>query len=505
MKNIRQQVKRFRMAAIALAMFTLLLAGAVLTAQAQTFTSLHSFQGVHGNDGAIPNGLVQGTNGYLYGTTGSGGASDAGTVFKISTNGVETPLWSFNVNTGSGDVDGEGNNAALALATNGSFYGTTEENSGGCGVGEGSCGVVFKITTGGALTEIHNFCDDSVSGVCVDGINPEATMIQASNGDLYGTTRNGGAYNQGSLFKITPAGVLTTIHSFCATVENDYCADGEPPFSGLVQGTDGNLYGTASFGGTNNTGTIFKITQGGTFTTLHSIGTNGDLGQYPTGGLVQGANGNFYGTTFGGAGCGCNGTFFTMTPGGTVTTLYSFCTQSDCPDGTGPGGIVLATDGNFYGLTTGSGGVTNSGTIFKITQGGTLSTVHTFAGTDGLGGGMILQDTTGTFYGITANGGAGWPDLCNGCEGTAFSLSMGLGAFVETVPTSGKVGASVRILGNNLTGATSVTFNGTAATFTVVSSSEITTTVPTGATTGTVKVKTASHRTLSSNVSFMVP
>lgn len=506
MNSICQPASKFSATVMALTALAFLYAVAVHPAQAQTFTSLHSFQGVLNNDGAYPNGLVQGTNGYLYGVTGGGGASDAGTVFKISTTGVETLLWSFNVNTGKGDVDGEGNNAALVLATSGAFYGTTQQNSGGCSVGTGQCGVVFKITTSGALTEIHNFCTDySNLGVCLDGINPEATMIQASNGNFYGTTRNGGANNQGSLFKVSQTGVLTTLHSFCGTLQNDYCTDGQPPFSVLVQGTDGNLYGTTSYGGTNNTGTVFKITQSGTFTTLHSIGTNGDLGMYPTGGLVEGADGNFYGTTYSGGGCSsCNGTFFTITSAGALTTLYSFCTQGGCPDGVGPGGLVLGTDGNFYGLTAASGGTTNSGTIFQVTPGGALTTVHTFAGTDGLGGGILMQDTSGTFYGVTGYGGSGWPNLCNGCNGTVFSLSMGLGPFVETLPVSGKVGASIKILGTNLKSATSVSFNGIAATFKVVSNVEITATVPAGATTGNVKVATPKG-VLTSNVAFQVP
>ena len=169
-------------------------------------------------------------------------------------------------------------------------------------------------------------------------------------------------------------------------------------------------------------------------------------GADPIGGLVQAADGNFYGTASGGGGENV-GTVFEITSGGTLTMLYSFCSVTNCTDGNGPhAGLVQATDGNFYGTT--------------------------YAG--------------------------GTPG-----EGTVFSLSKGLGPFVETHPTSGKVGAKVRILGTDLTGATSVTFNGTAATFTVVSKSEITTTVPTGATTGKVKVVTPS-RTLSSNVPFRV-
>ena len=169
---------------------------------------------------------------------------------------------------------------------------------------------------------------------------------------------------------------------------------------------------------------------------------------------------------------------------------------------------TLATDGNFYGITW-FGGVNNNdqGTIFQFTPSGTLTTLHNFDGTDGsgpAGGGTLMQDTNGTFYGTMQEGGISWP--CNSivCVGTIFSLDMGLGPFVETLPTSGKVKAAVKILGTDLTGATSVTFNGTAATFKVASSSEITTNVPVGASTGKVQVVTP-NGTLTSNVVFQVP
>jgi uncharacterized repeat protein (TIGR03803 family) len=160
--------------------------------------------------------------------------------------------------------------------------------------------------------------------------------------------------------------------------------------------------------------------------------------------------------------------------------------------------LVQATNGNFYG-TTACGGANNAGTVFEITLGGTLTTLHSFEGPSPEGAGAnggLAQATNGSFYGTTTAGGAN-------NDGTVFRLSVGLGPFVETQTTSGKVGAAVKILGTDLTGATSVSFNGTAATFTVVSSSLITTTVPTGADTGTVQVVTPGGK-LSSNVPFRV-
>jgi len=254
-------------------------------------------------------------------------------------------------------------------------------------------------------------------------------------------------------------------------------------------------------------GTIFKITPTGTLTTIYNFPGY----TQSSSALIQGADGNFYGTTYtGGSGqYSPGGIFYTVTPSGALTTLYNFCNQPNCTDGSGPTNIYLATDGNFYGITW-YGGVNNNdqGTIFQFTPSGTLTTIHNFDGTDGSGpngGGTLMQDTNGTFFGTMQQGGAGWPTCSPTCVGTIFSLDMGLGPFVKTLPTSGKVKAAVKILGTDLTGATSVTFNGTAATFTVASSSEITTNVPEGATTGVVKVVTAGGTTLTSNTVFQVP
>ena len=184
-----------------------------------------------------------------------------------------------------------------------------------------------------------------------------------------------------------------------------------------------------------------------------------------------------------------------------LTTLYSFCSQTDCTDGVGPvAGLVQTTNGDLYGTTSGSPDC--CGTVFKITQSGMLTTLYSFCSQSGCADGLapdagLVQATNGDLYGTTNGGGAN-------NDGTVFSLSVGLGPFVETLPTSGSAGAAVKILGTNLTGATSVSFNGVGAVFEVVSSSEITATVPTGATTGSVQVVTP-NGTLSSNVPFRVP
>jgi len=194
------------------------------------------------------------------------------------------------------------------------------------------------------------------------------------------------------------------------------------------------------------------------------------------------------------------GTVFKITLSGALTTLYSFCSQTGCTDGSNANALVQATDGDFYG-TTYSGGANNQGTIFKITPSGALTTLYSFCSQTGCTDGQnpvagLVQATNGKFYGTTPIGGTLG-------EGTVFSLSVGLGPFVETRPTSGMVGEVVKILGTDLTNATSVSFNGAGAVFEVVSSSEITATVPTGATTGRVQVITP-RGTLTSNVPFRV-
>jgi uncharacterized repeat protein (TIGR03803 family) len=282
-----------------------------------------------------------------------------------------------------------------------------------------------------------------------------AGLIQATNGDLYGTTSYGGANGpyEGTVFKITPGGTLTTVYSFCSQ-GGSLCTDGEFPQAGLIQATNGDLYGTTYNGGTNcapaGCGTVFKITPSGALTTLHSFA--GNDGANPNGVLAQATNGDFYGTTTDGGPVGY-GTVFEITPSGIVTTLYSFC--------------LLGTDPCTDGFPAAAG---------------------------------VVQATNGDLYGTTTDGGINCAPV--GC-GTVFSLSIGLGPFVETQPTSGAVGAAVKILGSELTGATSVSFNGTAAAFTVASHSLITTTVPAGATSGRVQVVTP-HGTLSSNVPFRV-
>lgn len=472
-----------RQAVVMVAAILMMLA-AVIAAPAQAFKTLLNFKG---SDGANPqfNSLVQGKDGDLYGTACAGGGNGYGTVFRLA-DGKLTTLYSFQYFEGDAPCGG------LLLASDGSFYGTTELG------GISGQGTIFKISPSGGFVSLVSF-----AGFPTNGGTPTGELVQGTDANFYGTTISGGIYEGcangcgcGTVFKMTPEGALTTLHDFDST-------DGACPYGGLVQGVDGNFYGTTNWGGTGNScgsggcGTVFSITPGGVLRTLHSFDSTD--GAFPWGVLAQGSDGNFYGTTQSG-GAGGWGTVFQITPAGALTTLHGFV-GTDGGEPFAP--LVQATDGSFYGTTVG-GGINNHcpiwpgcGTVFKITSAGAFTTLHEFVLTDGsypYPG--LVQDTNGTLYGGTFEGG-------DYNHGTLFGLSVGLGEFVKMVPVFGNVGAAVTILGTKLTGATGVTFNGTPASFTLQSKTAIKATVPTGATTGPVQVVTPSG-TLTSNVNFRV-
>jgi uncharacterized repeat protein (TIGR03803 family) len=369
---------------------------------AQTVSTLFSFDGT---DGFGPNGLIQATDGNFYGTTSGGGTSSnancyrgCGTVFKITPEGVLTTLHSFNFDDGALPL------AGLIQAVDGNFYGTT--SIGGANTDcFGGCGTVFKITPEGVLTTLHIFEFN-------EGNGPQAALLQATDWNLYGTTNMGGPFSQmcqgnarcGTVFKITTGGTLTTLHSFDGT-------DGSQPQGGLVQAPDGNFYGTTSGGGLGGDGTVFEITPSGKLTTLHSFEVTD--GSEPQGGLIQATDGRFYGTTLGG-GTNLDGTVFKINSAATLTTLHSF----ELNEGALPfAGLIQATDGNFYGTAWAGGSMRNCpyvgfgcGTIFEITPEGTLDRLYSFCQTscvDGLAPTTALvQATDGNFYGTTSAGGA---------------------------------------------------------------------------------------------------
>jgi uncharacterized repeat protein (TIGR03803 family) len=334
------------------------------TSSATTFTTIDSFDRT---DGKLPYAaLAQATDGNLYGTTYYGGAASSGNVFKISLAGVLKS--SYSLCSESDCADGEYTYALPVQGTDGNLYGTTYLG------GANDQGTVFKLSLSGTLTTLHSFDG-------TDGAEPLAGVVQASNGAFYGTTYNGGSKGDGTVFKVTPSGAFTTLHSFCSQTN---CTDGENPFGGLILGTDGNLYGTTLAGGSHGDGTVFRIIPSGSLTTLHSFCSQGGCpdGEFPQTGLVQATDGNFYGTTILGGAYG-NGTIFKMTPTGSVTTLYNVCSESGCPDGNYLyGALTQATDGNLYGIMD-IGGAHGYGTIFRITTAGSLTTLYSFCSESG--------------------------------------------------------------------------------------------------------------------------
>jgi uncharacterized repeat protein (TIGR03803 family) len=490
-----QRKRRFFPSIVALMALAITL-GLAVCAQAQTFKKLYDFCSKTNSqfclDGQIPGGnLVQGTNGDIYGTTLFGGTYGSGIVFRVSTAGVMTVVYNF---CAVPCVGGSYPNPGLVLGRDGNFYGTTEEG------GAYEEGTIFKVTPAGAVTILHSFDGTDGSG------NSAPVLIQAANGNFYGTTRGPDAHDQGTVFEITPGGTFTTLYRFCTS---SGCPDGSGP-NGLMQAADGNFYGTTMGGGENNdcqpsttAGTFFQLTPAGALTTLDVFCA--PTGYSPNSALVQAADGNFYGSTYaGGDGSLAGvGTVYEMNPAGTLTSLHSFCLDTACADGRRPQAPTLGTDGNLYGTTNlGENGA--KGTIYEVTPAGQFTTLYSFTSTNGnytngsFPVGSLLLHTNGTLYGITGAGG-------KTSDGTLFSFATGLKPFVATLPTSGAAGTKVIILGSNLTGATGVSFNGTAAKFKVVSASEITTSVPGGAASGTVTVTTSGGKKLNSRVTFQVP
>ncbi len=477
--NVRNQWKRS-------CLLSALCAVSGIAAPAQTFTVLTRFNVTDGGAPLAP--VAQGLDGALYGTTTYGGAHLDGTIFRLTTAGAINVLYSTCALTNC--ADGSDPSSGLVLGPSGQFYGVTQLG------GPNSAGTIYKITSGGVRTVLYNFC---ALTNCPDGAQPVSGLVQGSDGEFYGEAMNGGVYgNYGTVYKVSSGGLFTPLHSFCQ--DQNTCSDGFDARAVLVQGSDGKYYGT-TVGGGNNAGTVFKLAPNtGVLTTIYRFcATSGcPDGNVVTGGVVEGADANYYGTTaFGGtvepsctSGCG---TVYQITSSGTLATLHQF-TYSD---GLSPIALTRGSDNNFYGVCE-NGGLYGNGTIFEITPTGTFTLLHSFSAADGyrpFAG--LMQHTNGKFYGTTPFAGS------ENNVGTVYSLDTGLGPFLKTVPANGRVGNAVRILGTGLTGATSVTFNGTAATFTVVSDTQISTTVPSGATTGKVQV-IAPSGTLSTFVAFPV-
>jgi uncharacterized repeat protein (TIGR03803 family) len=369
--------------------------------------------------------------------------------------GLRYTLHTFDTATGASPAGG------VTLGTDGNFYGTAQIG------GTAGYGVLYKVTPSGTYTVLHNFTGGS------DGLNPSSPPVQATDGNFYGTTGQITFQGNGpsTAYQYAPSGAFTSFGSIPDTI------------APLIQGADGNLYGTSNGG----CGGIFELSTAGVM--LNSYSLCGSGGAYAIGPVMQAADGNFYGVQQEG-GISNYGAIYKMDQSGLVSLLYDMPQTSYYPDG----GLVQGTDGNLYGDAWGF-----PSTLFQITTDGTFTLLQTLTFQDGGGvGAALLQHTNGKFYG-TGYGGGG-----RSGGGTLFSLDTGLAPFVSLVKQQGRAGSLVQILGQGLTGSTSVTFNGVPAkSYHVVSSTYMTAVVPASATTGPVVVTTPTG-TLTSNRNFQI-
>jgi uncharacterized repeat protein (TIGR03803 family) len=386
-----------------------------------TFDLLASLTGVSGAyPGADPpqNGnLIQASDGDFYGVTyASGFLSPRGTSGYGSAFKI-TASGAFTLlhTFAGGTSDGWNPEGSLVEGSDGNFYGVTSK----LGSNEGT---VYRMTPSGQITVLHIF-----TGTASDGEDPLASLIQGSDGSFYGTTEYGGTSGYGTVYKITPSGSFTLLYSFPSITDSggNFSSEGSLPSGSLVEGSDGNFYGMTGFGGANGWGTVYQLTPSGGFTLLHSFARVAGDGMYGFGSLVQGSDGNFYGMTGeGGSDPGEQGTVFKITPSGNFTLLHSF--SGGTGDGSGPyGSLIEGSDGNFYGMTEYGGPNTDGydtgfGTVFQMTPSGTITLLHGFSNgitTDGQEPlGNLVQGNDGNFYGMTSRGGAS-------ADGTIFKLT----------------------------------------------------------------------------------
>jgi len=345
-------------------------------AKEATYTPLHKFAGGSA-DGANPGArVVLDDAGNIYGTTDFGNAQGDGVVFKLAPDGTETILHSF-----SGGVDGSQPDGAVTLVGNGNMYGTTTSG------GASGNGTLFKLNSKGKLKVLHAFTSD-------DGAEARGNLYRDKLGNFYGTALFSGASFNGTVFKYGFDGTFTVLHTFNET-------DGQYPEHGVVADKAGNMYGVTAFGGTSGEGTVFKIDTAGNFSTVYNF-TGGADGGFLYGGLAIDGDGNLYGST-GDGGANTSGTVFKLTPGGTLTTLYNFTGGTD---GSSPEGDMLLVGKNLYSSTTLGGDPTcQCGVVYEVSMAGKQKVLHTFTGPDGSGYSAGLTWANGLFYGTVMNGG----------------------------------------------------------------------------------------------------
>jgi uncharacterized repeat protein (TIGR03803 family) len=453
----------FPMAALALAFISIL----PTASPAQTVTNIYNFTG--NNSGAYPYWVkpAQGRDGRLY-VTAQGATGSYGSILSVGTDGKTRLLHVFDSTHGATPFGG------IVLSSDGNFYGTTALG------GATNNGVLFRVSQNGTYTVLHEFAGGA------DGLTPAAPPLEASDGNLYGTTSGSGTVGP-TVYKYSRSTGYSVLRQFDFSQAQYFV-------SAPIQATDGNLYVTSDSGGASNCGAILKLMLSGTLLWSYSFPC-GASGSTPDGQLMQAIDGNFYGTTNGGGTAG-NGTVYKVDGEGTVSILYNFLglpKDGESPDS----GLIQATDGNIYGATL-SGGGAGQGTLFQLTTGGVEEILFNFRNKKGEAPfGTPIQHTNGSIYGTVLQGGLGG-------FGAVYSLNMGLGPFISFVRPTAKVGQAAQILGQGLTGTTSVMFGNVAATsFSVVSDTYMTAVLPTGAASGPVTVTTPAGN-LVSHVKFRV-
>jgi len=413
------------------------------------------FVGINGSD--PHGGLIKSVDGNFYGLTIGGGASNLGVFYKISSNGTFTKILDLNTTTRGTNPVGN-----LIEASDGNFYGMGTDFS-------ISCGAIFKITPSGTFTRLYDFTG---TGPLASGCYPYGTLVEGSDGDFYGFTGDGGAFNFGTIFKITSSGSFTKLWDFNPSTDGRYAR------GGLVEGVDGNFYGVASSGGAFGVGTIFRISPAGTFTKLKDL--NVIDGNTPYGNLTLGLDGDFYGLCSSGGTTG-SGTFYKISTSGTFTKLYNFVSSSD---GSAPmGTLIQESDGSFFGFCY-LGGASNAGTVFRITSAGSFTKLKDFSGQ---------------------------PDGRRPYLNSLFASIPFTPSPVPTItsfsPAFANAGASITITGTNFdpTPANNIVkFNGAMATVMASTATSITVTVPSGGSTGLITVQVGCN-TASSAANFIVP
>ncbi len=368
------------------------------TASTYDYKVLYNFcpGGASCTDGQNPySSLVRDAAGNLYGTTQGGGAAAGGTVFKLDISGNETVLYSFCSEANC--VDGAYPNAGLIQDSQGNLYGTTTQG------GANGRGTALELNSNNQESVLYSFCSASE---CADGIWPYASLILDAAGNLYGTTSGAGAFGGGTVFEVNNSGI-ETLYNFCSLSN---CADGQAPKAALVQDAAGNFYGTTVYGG-NKYGTVFELDSLGVETVLYAFCAMPGCtdGSFPNGSLILDSAGNIFGTTYdGGSGTNGVGTIFKVDNADHETVPYSFCSVAGCTDGDLPtSALIQDTGGNFYG-TTFEGGAVNWGTVFKLDQNNQETVLHSFgSGNDGgFPAAALIPDSGGNLYGTTSGGGA---------------------------------------------------------------------------------------------------